>query len=422
MQRIRMSLPYFKEFGWQAEVIIVNPLYSEMVKDLLLLETIPKDIPIHTVEAFSKKWTSKFRLGSLALRSVWFYKKTVNRLLKEKKFDLIYFSTTQFPVCILGAYWKKKFGIPYIIDMQDPWHSTYYQDKPKSQRPAKHWFSYRLNKFLEPIAMKNVDGIISVSDAYITQLKARYKNINNIPTKTITFGYLKKDFEVAQEFSDRIAQTLEKRPGKLNLVYIGRGGYDMQESVRLLFTAFAKLLKENYDTFSVLRLHFIGTSYAQAGKGVKTILPVAEELDIAEYVNEQTDRISYFENIKCLQEADALIIPGSNDTAYTASKIYPYILTEKPLLAIFNSSSSAFDIIKNAGGRTVSDLNLADSIEVIRQFLKNLIAQRCKKPETNWGYMQEYSAKALTEKQCEVFDRVIGQRKDFSLGRNDKVL
>ena len=93
-------------------------------------------IKIHQVKAFNKKWTSKFGLGSIALRSLWFYRKKVNQLLKKGHFDLIYFSTTQFPVCILGASWKKRFQIPYVIDMQDPWFSDYYENKPKEQRPA----------------------------------------------------------------------------------------------------------------------------------------------------------------------------------------------------------------------------------------------------------------------------------------------
>jgi hypothetical protein len=167
MQRIRTSLPYYEQFGWVAEVVCVNENYSNIHQDPLLLKSIPQQIKIHKIRALSKKWTSKLGLGSIALRSLWSYKTYVNQLLKNERFDLIYFSTTQFPICILGNYWKIRFGIPYVIDMQDPWHTDYYENKPKSERPKKYWFSYRLNKYLEPIAMKNADGLISVSADYI---------------------------------------------------------------------------------------------------------------------------------------------------------------------------------------------------------------------------------------------------------------
>ena len=42
---------------------------------------------------------------------------------------------------------------------------------------------------------------------------------------------------------------------------------------------------------------------------------------------------------------DALFMPGSDDPAYTASKIYPYLLTRKPLLAIFNAESPALAVL-----------------------------------------------------------------------------
>ncbi len=96
MQRVRMSLPYFKEFGWDAEVVTVAPEYSDILKDDLLLQSIPKEIKIHEVKAFSKKWTSKFGLGSIALRSLCSSEKKVNGILKENKFDLSIFQPRNF--------------------------------------------------------------------------------------------------------------------------------------------------------------------------------------------------------------------------------------------------------------------------------------------------------------------------------------
>ena len=34
MQRVRMSLSYFKQYGWDAEVVTVDPRYSELVKKM----------------------------------------------------------------------------------------------------------------------------------------------------------------------------------------------------------------------------------------------------------------------------------------------------------------------------------------------------------------------------------------------------
>jgi hypothetical protein len=53
MQRVRMSLPFFKEFGWEAEVATVDTRHSYLGKDELLLQSLPGDVKIHTVGAFS---------------------------------------------------------------------------------------------------------------------------------------------------------------------------------------------------------------------------------------------------------------------------------------------------------------------------------------------------------------------------------
>ena len=58
MQRVRTSLPYFKQFGWDPEVVTVDERYSEMVKDGLLTQSLPQDIKIHRVNVLSKRITA----------------------------------------------------------------------------------------------------------------------------------------------------------------------------------------------------------------------------------------------------------------------------------------------------------------------------------------------------------------------------
>ncbi|MCC8425739.1 glycosyltransferase [Mucilaginibacter sp. UR6-11] len=406
MQRVRMSLPYFEQYGWEAEVVTVAPVYSDMQKDELLLETVPSNIKVHVVKAFEKKRTARFGFGNIAFRSSPFYKRKVNELLTEKKYDLIYFSTTQFAICVLGAYWKKRFGVPYVIDMQDPWHSDYYRDKPKHQQPPKYWLSYRLNKYLEPIALKKADGLISVSESYIADLKNRYPAIKNIPAATITFGSFEPDLDIAIKNSKRFSGLL--RPGLTNLVYIGRGGLDMHSAVQPLFKALKQGLTSNPDLFTQLKLYFIGTSYAPKGKSMPTIMPLARQMGIADHVIEITDRISYFEALATLQQADGLFIPGSDDPKYTASKIYPYLMARKPLLAIFNSHSPALQVLKDYDVPNVYSYDDTDGLDnYISDFLKLLAEKKIEAPVYNAAGVEKYSAQNITKKQCDLFNQVL---------------
>lgn len=412
MQRIRMSLPYFKDFGWEAEIVSVDPEHSDISKDLLLLESIPQDILVHLVQAFSKKWTAKFGLGSIALRSIWFYHQKVKSLLKQKKYDLIYFSTTQFPVCILGAFWKNRFGIPYVIDMQDPWHSDYYQNKSKSQRPPKYWFSYRLNKYLEPLAMKSVDGLISVSQAYIDDLKTRYPLIKNIPTETITFGAFEKDYEIAAKYAEELKTPVTPVPDKIQMVYVGRGGQDMLRAIKLLFLAVLKGLSLQPELFKKFHLFFIGTSYAAAGNGLQSILPLANKMGLQNYVLEQTERIGFYESIATLQKADILFIPGSDDPKYTASKLYPYLMSKKAILGIFHEKSTAVHILRSCSPDTKIFTFPGKEEELILKIYQQMSEWASGPIEPSSIHrkaLEEYGALAMTAKQAAVFDRVIGK-------------
>jgi hypothetical protein len=407
MHRIRMSLPYFDKLGWEAEVVTVLENYYDIVKDPLLLESVPKSINVHYVKALPKKWTSKIGLGSLALRSFFFYKKYVSNLLSQKKYDLIYFSTTEFPLCVLGAYWRKKFNTPYVIDMQDPWHSDYYLNVPKHQQPKKYWFSYRLHKYLEPIAMKSVSGIVSVSEKYIQTLKSRYKTLTHLPCEVITFGAFDLDFKIALANDDKLNLHYNKREGIINLVYVGRGGLDMEISLNTLFLNFKAGLVKEFELFKNVQLHFIGTSYAPSAMAIQTILPIAASYELSNHVIEHTDRIGFYESIKNLNFADGLFIIGSNDKAYTASKLYPYIYANKPLLAVFNSSSSVVNILKtcNTGYLMLHGADANLNYEILKEFIVAVKEKR--EPQTNWNAFEPYTAESLTKKQVELFNNVL---------------
>lgn len=407
MQRVRTSLPYFKQYGWEAEVVTVDPLYIDMPIDDLLLETIPTGIKIHSIKAFKKNITAKLGFGNIAFRSYWSYRKKVDELLKERNFDLIYFSTTQFPICVLGAYWKKRFGVPYVIDIQDPWYSNYYNDKPKEQQPPKYKLSNMLHKYLEPIAMKQAGGLISVSERYIADLKNRYPKIKNIPEATITFGSFEGDMDIALK-NQTVFNNLLELDFK-NIVYIGRGGMDLHSAITPLFKALKKAIAKQPEIHAKIKLYFIGTSYAPKGEGQLTILPLAKQLGVESSVVEITDRISYFHTLTTLLQADALFIPGSDDPKYTPSKLYPYLLAKKPLLAIFNAQSPALNILNEYGVHAYSYNGTLDIEPSIMTFLSYLINGTIDKPLYNEVGIEKYSAKNMTKMQCDLFDLVLAK-------------
>jgi glycosyltransferase involved in cell wall biosynthesis len=269
-----------------------------------------------------------------------------------------------------------------------------------------------MDKYLEAFAMKKVDGIVSVSAGYPKMLMERYSNIRPEDCTVIPFGGASIDFEVLDKVSIP-NKIFALDDGKIHLVYIGRGGHDMQLALSAIFAGLAQGVKENPSLFERLMLYFIGTSYAADGLGTKTVEPIAQKYGVDSQVVEITDRLPYFEAMRVLKDADLLLIPGSTDTNYTASKLYPYILAKRPLIAVFNKSSSVVEILKETNaGRFVSFINEDDPLLLGERFLTTLKEELAKLPyvpDTNWDAFEPYSAREATRKQVLFFEKILNK-------------
>lgn len=383
MQRVRLVLPYLREHEIEAEVMCVECAQVAAPQDSWLAAGLPSDVLAHRVKALDLKWGRFPGLGTLTFRALGALRRHGDRLLREGRFDLVYFSTTQFGVHVLGPRWQRKFGVPFVMDYQDPWVSDYYREHPGVVPPGgrlKYGLASWINRRQEPQVLRECSGISSVSAAYPQQLARRYPWLrilergtedggqvsdlgapgdHALPAMVIPFPGDVRDCDRVRQ--DNIRQSVfDPNDGLRHWVYVGRGGEDMSLAVRAFFFAIQLTLNSQPSRLNSLRLHFIGTSYAAAGQGKKTIEPLAAEFGLQKMVIEHPDRIAYSETLRCLLDADALVIPGSDDPGYTASKIYPYLLAGKPLLAVFHEQSSVVDLIRKVGGGTVIPFNTGE--------------------------------------------------------------
>jgi hypothetical protein len=159
-------------------------------------------------------------------------------------------------------------------------------------------------------------------------------------------------------------------------------------------------------------LHFVGTSYAPGNRAVKTVEPIAQALGVADLVEEHPHRVAYFEALQILVDSDAIFLIGSDDPGYTASKLYPCILAQKPIFAIFHQQSSVVNILHRCqAGRVVtfaSNDNPADLLNDVNSQLNWLLsAPKEYQPETNWSEFLPYTAREMTRQQCAIFDQCL---------------
>lgn len=357
IHRVRLVLPYLALNGWEAEVIAASPDCVAGPRDDWLSAPFLNSVKVHRVNGLGLSWSRIPSFGQLYPRIRGEFRKIGDALLNSKRFDLIYFSTTQFPVHKFGPYWKRKFRVPFVMDYQDPWVHDYYQRNPKIGPPGgrlKYAIVRWLGKQLEPRVLRQCSGITSVSNAYPIQLKERYPFLTeHFPTLVVPFPGDDLDLQRVRDDASIRQDVFDPNDGLIHWVYIGVAGQVMHRALRGLFAAIQeeRRVSKNLDKndLSRLLLHFVGTSYA-AGKGQKSVEPLAREYGLQDMVVEQTNRIPYSQTLRCLLDADALIVPGSDDYGYTASKIYPYLLARRPLLTVFHEKSSVNELIQKVGG------------------------------------------------------------------------
>jgi hypothetical protein len=259
--------------------------------------------------------------------------------------------------------------------------------------------------------MRGVAHVISVSPSYPKMLLARYPWLKPSQFTVLPFGAAERDFESVASL--QVSQDVfDPHDGKRHFVYVGRGGGDMAKALRIFFSAVRAMREREPESFRDVRLHFVGTDYAPEGRASKTVEPVARECGVADLVEERTGRVPYFEALKILLDSDAILLFGSDDPAYTASKLYPCVLARRPVLAVFHASSSVVDILRRCNAGRAVTFREADAPkdlleEASRQLGWLLSLPKGHSPETDWAEFAPYTAREMTRRQCEVFDRCV---------------
>lgn len=409
-----MSLPHFEEYGWQPTVLSVDPEYVGGVRDPLLREAVPESVNVIGTKALNFGHARRPGQGSLGLRALPYLRRAGADIIRRERIDLVYFSTTVFPAMSLGPVWKRKAGVPFVLDFQDPWLSDYY-DAPTATRPPggklKYGVSKRLARLMEPRAMRGVSHVISVSPAYPRTLLARYPWMDASQFTVLPFAAAEKDFERVAALG--VGQNVfNPSDGIRHFVYVGVVGGIMSKALRGFFLALSQTRAREPGKFLNVRLHFVGTDYAPEGRAVKTVEPLAREYGVADLVEERTGRVPYFEALKILLDSDGILLFGSDDPGYTASKLYPCILARKPIFAVFHEESTVVDVLRRCNAGRAATFTSGQGPEDLRaevgarlDWLLSLPEGYA--PETDWREFRPFTAREMTRRQCEIFERCL---------------
>jgi hypothetical protein len=407
--RIRFFAQHLREFGWEPIVLATDPRYYEWSVDPENEKLLPTDLEVIRTRALTAKLTRKIGVGDLGVRSLWYHWRAMSQLCRQRKVDLIFIPVPPNPTMVLGRLARARFRIPYVIDYIDPVVTDYYWKLPRSQRPPKYQMAYALARLMEPFALKHVSQLVGVDTSYTAGAFARYRWLAGVEATGIPYGGEPSDFQYLREHP-RPNRFFGKNDGRLHVSYVGRGGVDILPVLRAVFQAIKLGLQRAPELFNRLRLHFVGTTYAPDAASQYQMLPTAIDAGIESLVDEHPGRVSYLDAMQILLDSHALLVLGSESAHYTASKIFPYILANRPLLAVFHEESSVVRILqKTQAGHVLTFGNSCSVVEKIEEIVKllqqMLSLPQDSRPATRWEAFEPYTARAMTSRLAQVFDK-----------------
>ena len=112
-----------------------------------------------------------------------------------------------------------------------------------------------------------------------------------------------------------------------------------------------------------------------------------------------------------MSDADLLLLIGSDDPQYSASKAYPYLLARKPLVAVIHERSGLVPLLREAATLLVTfgDGDRAATTAQLAAGLRALLANLPARVTLSDSAAAACSAREMTRRQCEVFDRVVAR-------------
>ena len=408
VQRWLKFVKYLPDFGIQPIVYIPeNPTYP--IIDENLLNDVSKDTiilrkkifePYQIAAYFSKNKTKKISAGIITKQSkqsflerflltirgnlfipdarfLWVNPsvKFLEKYISDHKIDTIITSGPPHSLHLIGLELKQKLNLKWLADFRDPWTTIGYHKELKLSNYAE-----KKHQFLEKKVLNTADQIIVTSKS----TKKDFEKITNKPIEIITNGF---DFEAIE------SQILDS---KFSLAHIG--SFLSERNPVILWEVLSELINEISAFKDHLELKLIGTISQEVLETIKNF-KLNSNLNNMGY-------ISHKEAIKHQRKSQILLLLEINSEATKSiipGKIFEYMVSERPILAIGPKDSDFAEIIEHTNSGVFIDYSEKEKLKAtLQSFYEAFLTGNLK---TNTVNTEQYSRKNLTKKLADLLQQ-----------------
>jgi glycosyltransferase involved in cell wall biosynthesis len=299
----------------------------------------------------------------------------LEKYIRENEIDMIVTSGPPHSLHLIGLELKQKLNLKWLADFRDPWTTIGYH---KSLRLSN--YAAKRHKQLEYQVLNSADTIIVTSKT----TKSEFQAITSKPIAVITNGF---DVEKVEK------QTLDI---KFSLAHIG--SFLSERNPLILWESLVELLQEIPDFKSHLEIKLMGAVSQE-------VLETISQFGLNSYLN-NLGYVSHAVAVEHQRKSQVLLLIeiNSEDTkSIIPGKLFEYMVSERPIVAIGPKDSDFAEIITNTNTGVFFDYSekarLKQTIlDYYTQFLEG-------KLQSNGVGLQHYSRKNLTKQLVELINQ-----------------
>ncbi|MBF4484094.1 MULTISPECIES: glycosyltransferase family 4 protein [unclassified Flavobacterium] len=299
----------------------------------------------------------------------------LEKYIKENNIDTIVTSGPPHSLHLVGLELKEKLNVKWFADFRDPWTTIGYH---KALRLSA--YAAKKHKSLEHKVLNAADTIIVTSKTTKTEFQA----ITNKPISVITNGY---DIENVEK------QTLDT---KFTLAHIG--SFLSDRNPKFLWECLVELLQQIPDFKTHLEIKLIGAVSQE-------VLDAIGEFNLNDYLN-LLGYVSHHEAIAHQKKSQVLLLIeiNSEDTkSIIPGKLFEYMVSNRPIIAIGPNGSDFADIIKETNTGVFFDYSEKAKLKsVILDFYNQFLEGKL---QSHGVGLQQYSRKSLTKQLAQLISK-----------------
>lgn len=401
--RPRLMASYLAEFGWEPVVLTVRPECYEGPLDEGLWGVLPSHLRVERVGAWPAAVCRRMGIGDIALRAQRAMRQRARQMVQAGEVDLVFASVQPGYGGLVGAWMKRRWGIPFVLDYQDPWVPS-----PNAPRPwlGRGAWAERIALWLEPGMVQCADALSAVSDMTLDGLRSRRLVRAGVPVEVIPIGADTADHALAAR---QVEARRQPTTNEWVISYVGTLTQRMLPATRTAMMAVGGLARRQ--PARRFKMQFIGTSAQPDGRDPHGLKQMAAECGVGDLFDLEPRRISYLDSLRAMQDADTLLLLGSIDPHYTASKIFPCWLAGRPVCGLFHEASTVNSLARELGGVGVVTYNEAhgpeERVAELAALLTEVTSRGLKAlPERRESGFEPYSARSVARRFATLFDRV----------------